>query len=193
MFRTELALFFLYVEPTMNSILSGQALSNTITRLSYEIIEGCPDTSNLILLGILTRGATLARRMSTHIFSIKGVSPIVESLDVSRFRDDKTTTTALVSPPSPIMSNTENRHIILIDDVMYTGRTMLAAMDAIKLSGRPRLIQLAVLIDRGHRQMPLRPEYVGKNVPTSLTEHVRVKLSEVDGTDGVILEKRKIQ
>jgi len=193
MFRTELALFFLYVEPTMNSILSGQALSKTITRLSYEIIEGCPDTSNLILLGILTRGATLARRMSTHIFSIKGVSPIVESLDVSRFRDDKTTTTALVSPPSPIMSNTENRHIILIDDVMYTGRTMLAAMDAIKLSGRPRLIQLAVLIDRGHRQMPLRPEYVGKNVPTSLTEHVRVKLSEVDGTDGVILEKRKIQ
>jgi pyrimidine operon attenuation protein/uracil phosphoribosyltransferase len=193
MFRTELALFFLYVEPTMNSILSGPALSKTITRLSYEIIEGCPDTSNLILLGILTRGATLARRMSTHIFSIKGVSPIVESLDVSRFRDDKTTTTALVSPPSPIMSNTENRHIILIDDVMYTGRTMLAAMDAIKLSGRPRLIQLAVLIDRGHRQMPLRPEYVGKNVPTSLTEHVRVKLSEVDGTDGVILEKRKIQ
>jgi len=193
MFRTEFALFFLYVEPTMNSILSGPALSKTITRLSYEIIEGCPDTSNLILLGILTRGATLARRMSTHIFSIKGVSPIVESLDVSRFRDDKTTTTALVSPPSPIMSNTENRHIILIDDVMYTGRTMLAAMDAIKLSGRPRLIQLAVLIDRGHRQMPLRPEYVGKNVPTSLTEHVRVKLSEVDGTDGVILEKRKIQ
>ena len=193
MFRTELALFFLYVEPTMNSILSGPALSKTITRLSYEITEGCPDTSNLILLGILTRGATLARRMSTHIFSIKGVSPIVESLDVSRFRDDKTTTTALVSPPSPIMSNTENRHIILIDDVMYTGRTMLAAMDAIKLSGRPRLIQLAVLIDRGHRQMPLRPEYVGKNVPTSLTEHVRVKLSEVDGTDGVILEKRKIQ
>ena len=177
----------------MNSILSGPALSKTITRLSYEITEGCPDTSNLILLGILTRGATLARRMSTHIFSIKGVSPIVESLDVSRFRDDKTTTTALVSPPSPIMSNTENRHIILIDDVMYTGRTMLAAMEAIKLSGRPRLIQLAVLIDRGHRQMPLRPEYVGKNVPTSLTEHVRVKLSEVDGTDGVILEKRKIQ
>ena len=193
MFRTELALFFLYVEPTMNSILSGPALSKTITRLSYEITEGCPDTSNLILLGILTRGAPLARRMSTHIFSIKGVSPIVESLDVSRFRDDKTTTTALVSPPSPIMSNTENRHIILIDDVMYTGRTMLAAMEAIKLSGRPRLIQLAVLIDRGHRQMPLRPEYVGKNVPTSLTEHVRVKLSEVDGTDGVILEKRKIQ
>ena len=193
MFRAELALFFLYVEPTMNSILSGPALSKTITRLSYEITEGCPDTSNLILLVIITRGATLARRMSTHIFSIKGVSPIVESLDVSRFRDDKTTTTAFVSPPSPIMSNTENRHIILIDDVMYTGRTMLAAMEAIKLSGRPRLIQLAVIIDRGHRQMPLRPEYVGKNVPTSLTEHVHVKLSEVDGTDGVTLEKRKIQ
>jgi len=178
----------------MNSILSGPALSKTITRLSYEITEGCPDTSNLILLGILTRGATLARRMSAHISSIKGVSPLVESLDVSMFRDDKTTTkAALLNPPPPIRSNTENRHIILIDDVIYTGRTMLAAMEAIKLSGRPKLIQLAVLIDRGHRQVPLRPEYVGKNIPTSLTEHIRVQLSEVDGTDGVIIEKRKVQ
>ncbi len=176
----------------MNPILSGSAFSRTITRLSYEITERCPDTSNLILLGILTRGATLASRVSAHISNIKGVQPLVESLDVSMFRDDKITTNpALINHKSPIRSNTENRHVILIDDVIYTGRTMLAAMEAIKLSGRPKSIQLAVLIDRGHRQMPLRPEYVGKNIPTAVTEHVRVQLSEVDGVDGVIIDKRK--
>ena len=173
----------------MNSVLSAPALSKTIARLSYEITEGCPDASNLILMGILTRGATLATRLSSHISNIKGIGPLVESLDVSMFRDD--TITAPDTLFNPIQTNTENRHVILIDDVMYTGRTMLAAIEAIKRSGRPKLIQLAVLIDRGHRQMPLRPEYVGKNNPTSLTEHVRVKLSEVDGTDEVVIEKRK--
>ena len=103
----------------MNSVLSAPALSKTIARLSYEITEGCPDASNLILMGILTRGATLATRLSSHISNIKGIGPLVESLDVSMFRDD--TITAPDTLFNPIQTNTENRHVILIDDVMYTG------------------------------------------------------------------------
>jgi pyrimidine operon attenuation protein/uracil phosphoribosyltransferase len=138
-------------------------------------------------VGVQTRGAPLARRLAAAIETIEGMPVPVAVLDTRPFRDDRPDRGSPEPPPLPL--DVAERTIILVDDVLYTGRTVRAALDGLILRGRPRSIQLAVLIDRGHRELPVRPDYVGKNLPTSSREHVRVRLVEHDGVDEVIIEE----
>jgi pyrimidine operon attenuation protein/uracil phosphoribosyltransferase len=166
-------------------ILDKKAMDRTLTRISHEIIEKNKGTEGIMLIGIKRRGYPLAKRIAENIYKIEGVRLDVKGVDISFYRDD-------LSPLSeqPVVNefnvtDVENKKIILVDDVIYTGRTARAAMDAIIHSGRPRLIQLAVLIDRGHRELPIRPDYVGKNIPTSREEMISVEISEIDKKDSV--------
>jgi pyrimidine operon attenuation protein/uracil phosphoribosyltransferase len=166
-------------------ILDKKAMDRTLTRISHEIIEKNKGTEGIMLIGIKRRGYPLAKRIAENIYKIEGVRLDVKGVDISFYRDD-------LSPLSeqPVVNefnvtDVESKKIILVDDVIYTGRTARAAMDAIIHSGRPRLIQLAVLIDRGHRELPIRPDYVGKNIPTSREEMISVEISEIDKKDSV--------
>lgn len=161
-------------------------IKRTLVRISHEIVEKNKGVSNLALIGIRTRGVFLARRLAQEIFKIEEKEIPVGTLDITLYRDDL----SLVAR-QPLVLKTEipfdvsQKKIVLIDDVLYTGRTIRAAMDAIVDLGRPRVIQLAVLVDRGHRELPIRADYIGKNLPTSKKEIVKVKLKEVDGEDKV--------
>jgi pyrimidine operon attenuation protein / uracil phosphoribosyltransferase len=182
-------------------LLDDEAMRRALTRVAHEILERNGGTEGLLLLGVMTRGAPLARRIASLIKQFEGVEVPTSDLDVTPFRDDKGKeadsklfdTARLADPERPPLSliqvqpDVEGKRIVLVDDVLYTGRTVRAGIDAIMDIGRPNGIQLAVLVDRGHRELPIRADYVGKNVPTSHTERIQVHLVETDGTDEVLL------
>lgn len=167
-------------------------MRRTITRLSHEILEKNKGPEGIVLLGIATRGRFLAERIRERIRGIEGVDLPIGVIDPTLYRDDisrvkRQPPLKEMKVPLPI----DDKKVILIDDVLYTGRTVRAAMDAVMDFGRPRVIQLAVLIDRGHRELPIRADFVGKNIPTSQREEVKVLLEEYDGVDEVVVRERK--
>ena len=171
-----------------NVILDGSDIGRAVTRIAHEIVERNKGAEGLVLLGIPTRGYPLAMRIATAIERIESVIPDVGSLDITLYRDDLRLRPARALEATSIPdSGVDDRIVVLVDDVLFSGRSIRAALDAISDIGRPRAVQLAVLVDRGHRQLPIRPDFVGKNLPTSLDEQVRVSLAEVDGTDEVTL------
>jgi pyrimidine operon attenuation protein/uracil phosphoribosyltransferase len=167
-------------------LLDDKAIVRTLTRVAHELIERNKGVEDLVLIGIKRRGYPLAQRIAKEIEKIEGINVPVGSVDITLYRDDLS---ALGDQPEvkPNSLNIEvkNKIVILVDDVLYTGRTVRAAIDAVIHNGRPKIIQLAVLIDRGHRELPIRSDYVGKNIPTSKNELVSVELTEIDGTDCV--------
>lgn len=170
-------------------IMDRQSIENALTRISHEIIEHNADTGEIAIVGIRTRGEYLAHRLVAIIEKLKGVELSLGLLDITLYRDD------LMSADSqPVVHETKidfdvsQKNIILVDDVLYTGRTIRAALDAFIDFGRPKSIQLAVLVDRGHRELPIRADYVGKNIPTSQQETVVVKLRELDKQDQVLVQ-----
>lgn len=167
----------------MKIIMDQDAMKRSMVRMAHEIIESNRGLERVVLLGIETRGASIAFRMAKLLKEIEGVDVLVASLDVSYWRDDLKTDGEAFRLPISV----QDRNVILIDDVLFKGRTARAAMDGIVYNGRPRRIQLAVLVDRGHRELPIRADFVGKNIPTSLQEDVRVKLMEDDQDEAVIL------
>ena len=173
-------------------LMDQAALSRATMRISHEITEKNKGVDNVVLVGIRRRGEPIARRIQNNIEKIEGVSLPCGSIDIRFYRDDLT-----VLSDNPEIKKCElpfdinNKDLILIDDVLYTGRTVRAAIEAIFSCGRPRTIQLAVLVDRGHRELPIRPDYVGKNVPTSQKEVVKVSFEEVDGQTGVDLYEKE--
>lgn len=175
-------------------ILDQDGVRRSLTRIAHEILERNKGVENLVIIGVLRRGVPLARRLAERILTIEGSTVPVGILDITLYRDDLTSLAH-----HPLVRSTEipfpvsGKKIVLVDDVIYTGRTIRAALDAIIDLGRPEVIQLAVLVDRGHREVPIRPDYIGKNVPTSGKESVIVQVMEIDGVDGaVILEPSEI-
>lgn len=170
------------------TILDADAIRRSLVRISHEIVEKNKGVENVVLVGIRTRGVPLAQRLAEQVAEIEGVKVPVGSLDITLYRDDLSTLAY-----NPIVKETEldfdinGKTVILVDDVLFTGRTIRCALDALIDMGRPKAIQLAVLVDRGHRELPIRADYVGKNVPTSTSETVDVTLAEVDGEDEVSL------
>ncbi|MDD5087550.1 MAG: bifunctional pyr operon transcriptional regulator/uracil phosphoribosyltransferase PyrR [bacterium] len=169
-------------------IVDAAGFQRTITRLAHEIIERNRGTEKLGFVGMQTRGVFLARRLADKIAAIEGITIPVGVLDTTMYRDDYRT--ALKQPEVQITEipfDPYDMNVVLVDDVLFTGRTVRAALDALMDFGRPRRIQLAVLVDRGHRELPIKPDFVGKNVPTSINEEVRVRMTEIDGEDAVLL------
>ena len=175
--------------PDPKRVMSPDDIRRATTRMAHEILERNKGTGQVALVGIRTRGVELARRLAERIEGIEGNPVPVGSLDITLYRDDFGSNVRPVMGPTEIPFDIDGRHIVLVDDVFYTGRTVRAALDALVDLGRPRSIQLAVLVDRGHRELPVRPDYVGKNLPTSRSERVRVRLLEVDGGDSVDIEE----
>ena len=173
-------------------LLDGATMNRALTRIAHEIIERNKGIEECILVGIKTRGAFLARRLAERIEKIEGKAIRTGELDISLYRDDlsKKSDEALVKQVN-ISYEVDQQKIILVDDVLYTGRTVRAGLDAIMDLGRPAQIQLAVLIDRGHRELPIRADYVGKNIPTSSHERIDVNLVETDGIDSVTILKEQ--
>ena len=169
--------------------MSPDQLRRALVRISHEILEQNEDP--VAIIGLHSRGVELARRISDLITSIEGVETDFGTLDPRLYRDDSDSASIKPVVPSEITFPVDDRSVVLVDDVLYTGRTIRAALDAIRDFGRPSSIQLAVLVDRGHRELPIRADYVGKNVPTARGEDVRVMLEEVDGTDGVTLLRQR--
>lgn len=171
-------------------LLDGDGIRRGLVRISHEILEKNKGVENLVLVGIRTRGVPLAKRIAKNIEQIEGQEVNVGILDITLYRDDLSTVTQ-----QPIVHKTEidfdvtGKAVVLVDDVLYTGRTVRAALDAIIDLGRPAQIQLAVLVDRGHRELPIRADFVGKNIPTSNKEVIHVALKEIDGQDQVILQE----
>lgn len=169
-------------------VLNSEDVGRTLRRIAHEIVEKNPDLSDLAVVGIHTRGVVLSRRIHTLLLELSGVDVPLGEIDISFYRDDLQTRS---SDRQPVVHATrldfplESRTIILVDDVLYTGRTVRAGIEALFDYGRPARIQLAVLCDRGHRELPIRPDYVGKNLPTSRHERVAVRLSESDGSESV--------
>jgi pyrimidine operon attenuation protein/uracil phosphoribosyltransferase len=176
-------------------ILDADALGRTVARLAHELIERNDDLEQLALVGIHTRGAPLARRLQKLVEERSGVEVALGAVDISFHRDD-VLVRGRTAPlhVQPVVRGTElgfplgGTTCVLVDDVLFTGRTIRAAIEALLDYGRPQRVQLAVLVDRGHRELPIRPDYVGKNLPTALDERVRVELEEIDGVDRVVLE-----
>ncbi len=170
-------------------ILGPGDVARIIDRIAHQILEKTDGARDAVVLGIPTRGAHLARRLAARIRSFEDVELPVGSLDVTLYRDDlRLRGVRALEETSLPSAGIDGRLVILVDDVLFSGRTVRAALDALGALGRPRAVQLAVLVDRGHRELPIRADYVGKNIPTSPAESVRVRLSEVDGRDGVDLE-----
>ena len=171
-------------------VLDETALDRALTRIAHEIVEQAGGVEDVALVGIKTRGVTLAARIATKIAAIEGRSPSVGALDITLYRDD-----LRLKAEQPRVRGTEipfpikGRTVVLVDDVLFTGRTIRAAMDALMDLGRPHIIRLAVLVDRGHRELPIRPDYIGKNLPTSRRETVAVMLREHDGVDRVVIQE----
>jgi pyrimidine operon attenuation protein/uracil phosphoribosyltransferase len=171
-----------------SKIMDAQTIQRTLTRISHEILERNKDLSNLALVGIQTRGTYLARRLQASLSQIEGQKVDCGFVDITFHRDDLDQKGASVEAQETQLSfDVNGKNIILFDDVLFSGRTIRAAIDEIMDFGRPERIQLAVLIDRGHRQLPIRPDYVGKNVPTSPHEEIQVCIDEVDGKDEVFI------
>jgi len=170
--------------------MDARAIENALKRMAHEIIERNQDAGEIAIVGIRTRGEYLARRLSSILERISGSAPTHGVLDITLYRDD-----LMMSGSQPIVRETDlsfdvsSRHIVLVDDVLHTGRTIRAALDAFIDFGRPKSIQLAILVDRGHRELPIRADYVGKNIPTSMSQAVKVRLKEKDGVDEVYVLK----
>ena len=175
------------------SIISGADLTRVVDRIAHQILEKTDGARDTILLGIPTRGVPLARRLAARIAAFEGVQLPVGALDVTLYRDDLRLRGARALgrtdlPPAGV----DGRRVILVDDVLFSGRTIRAALDALADLGRPRQVQLAVIVDRGHRELPIRADYVGKNIPTALDESVRVLLTEIDGRDEVVITGKDV-
>jgi pyrimidine operon attenuation protein/uracil phosphoribosyltransferase len=171
------------------TIITGADLARIIDRIAHQILEKTEGARDCVLLGIPSRGVPLARRLADRIHAFEGVPVPCGALDITLYRDDlRLRATRAIGHTDLPAEGIDERRVILVDDVLFSGRTARAALDALKDLGRPHIVQLAVLVDRGHRQLPIRADYVGKNIPTALTESVRVQLAEVDGADGVRLE-----
>ena len=174
-------------------VMDGPAIERALTRIAHEILEANKGAEGIGLVGIVTRGAIVAERLADRIATIEGTEVSVGLLDISFYRDDLATRLNPEVHRTEIPFDVEGKDIVLCDDVLYTGRTIRAAMDAIMDYGRPSTVQLAVLVDRGHRELPIRADYVGKNVPTAGKERVRASFTEQDGSDGVhILEATEV-
>jgi pyrimidine operon attenuation protein/uracil phosphoribosyltransferase len=169
--------------------MTAEEIRRALSRIAHEIVERNGGAERVVLVGIHTRGVPLARRLGRLIAEFEERPVPVGGLDVTLYRDDHSRRVKLPAGPTDMPFDVEGRSVVLIDDVLYTGRSVRAAMDALRDYGRPRTIQLAVLIDRGHRELPIRADFVGKNVPTARSEVVEVKLMEVDGRDEVVLDK----
>lgn len=172
-------------------VLEAPDIARVLTRIAHEIVERAKGAGDVVLLGIPTRGVFLAHRLAAKLEEITGARTPVGSLDITMYRDD------LRLRPARTLARTEipgegidGKLVVLVDDVLFSGRTIRAALDALNDIGRPRAVQLAVLVDRGHRELPIRADYVGKNLPTSLRETVKVQLTEEDGRDSVLLGVR---
>jgi len=173
---------------TKRTVLSSDDIRRAITRISHEILEQNRGVENLLLLGIPTRGVHLANRIADVIKDHSGSDIAVGSIDVTLYRDDLSEQpTRSVGATYIPTSGVTGKTVVLIDDVLYSGRTIRAALDALNDHGRPAAVRLAVLVDRGHRQLPIRADYVGKNLPTALTERISVQLIEVDGVEEVVI------
>jgi len=170
-------------------VLDEVALDRALTRIAHEILERNGGAKDLALVGLRTRGVTLAQRLAIKLAAIDGTTVPVGTLDITLYRDDLDMRGAPVIRGTDIPFSIKNKHVVLVDDVLYTGRTVRAALDALIDLGRPRMIQLAILIDRGHRELPIRPDFIGKNLPTSHRESVAVRLREHDGEDRVVIEE----
>lgn len=169
-----------------SDVLDRAAVGRSLARITHEIIEKNKGCENIVLIGIKRRGYPLAKALAENIEKFEGIEVPVGSIDITLYRDDLTETVEIPkASSSEIPFEIAGRHVILVDDVIYTGRTVRAAIEAVFSYGRPKSIQLAVLIDRGHRELPIRPDFVGKNIPTSNTEIISVKVDEVDGECGV--------
>ena len=171
-------------------VLGPDDLHRVVDRIAHQILEKTHGAADTMLLGIPTRGAPLARRLAARIQTFEGVEVPAGTLDVTLYRDDlRLRGTRAVGHTEVPRGGVDGRRVILVDDVLFSGRTVRAALDALSDLGRPRVVQLAVLVDRGHRELPIRADYVGKNIPTALSESVRVLVSEVDGVDEVRIEE----
>ena len=170
-------------------VLDDAALDRALTRVAHEILEKNGGAAQLAFVGLRTRGITLAQRLAAKIAAIDGATVPVGTLDITLYRDDLGIRGTPVIRGTDIPFSIKGKTVILVDDVLFTGRTIRAALDAIIDLGRPQAIQLAILIDRGHRELPIRPDYVGKNLPTSRREAVAVRLREHDGEDSVVIEE----
>ncbi len=174
---------------TARSVLQQADITRALTRISHEILESNRGTSDLVLLGIPTRGVILARRIGAILDSIEPGSGTVGSLDVTMYRDDLAKNPTRAPSPTDIPAGgIDGKTVILVDDVLYSGRTIRAALDALSDLGRPRAVRLAVLVDRGHRELPIRADFVGKNLPTSTEERINVRLAESDASEEVTIE-----
>lgn len=167
------------------TIMDGNAMARALTRIAHEIVENKDGAQNLAIVGIVRRGGDIAEALAGEIEAIEGVKPPVGKLDISFYRDDVTRRLAPVVQETQINFNVDDKDIILVDDVLYSGRTVRSALDALMDFGRPKTIQLAVMVDRGHRELPICADYVGKNVPSSKNEDVRVFISSCDSRDAV--------
>ena len=173
-------------------IMDADDIRRAVTRIAHEIVERSQGTDSLVLIGIRRRGLPLARRIAALIESFEGAKIPTGAMDITLYRDDLQLRTVSQQPivrPTEIPFDIEGKVVVLVDDVLYTGRTIRAALNEIVDFGRPRAIQLAVLVDRGHRELPIRADFVGKNVPTARREAVQVKLAEEDGIDSVVIEE----
>lgn len=181
-------------ETSSRELMSAADVSRTVSRIAHQIIEKTaldgPDSQRVVLLGIPTRGVILASRLAANIAEYSGVEVDHGALDITLYRDD-----LMTQPPRPLEATSipdggiDDALVVLVDDVLYSGRSTRSALDALRDIGRPRIVQLAVLVDRGHRELPIRADYVGKNVPTSRAESVHVQLTEHDGHDGVVISR----
>lgn len=177
---------------TKSVILDEKAIQRAITRIANEIIERNKGVKGLVLVGIKTRGLPIANRLADKIYEIEGERLPVLSLDITLYRDDLTEIAqGPVVEEEEIEEDINEKIVVLVDDVIFTGRTVRAALDALVDLGRPSKVQLVVLTDRGHRELPIRPDYVGKNVPTSREEIVDVNLKEIDGVDQVVIKEKR--
>lgn len=163
-------------------IVDAMAMQRALTRITYEIIEKNKGVANLVIVGIKTRGVFIGQRIAERLQQLEGATIPVIPLDITHYRDDDTDGTG---EKSSFNVDIDNKRIILVDDVLFTGRTIRAALDAIMDNGRPAAVNLAVLVDRGHRELPIRADFVGKNIPTATSEKIRVNTKEFDGMDGI--------
>ncbi|MGH8899750.1 MAG: bifunctional pyr operon transcriptional regulator/uracil phosphoribosyltransferase PyrR [Egibacteraceae bacterium] len=171
-------------------VLAAADVERALMRMAHQVLERNKGAAQLVLMGINTRGVPLARRLAANLAAIEGLPVPAGQLDITLYRDDYVRTGPRPLGRTTFPCDVDGKIVVLVDDVLYTGRTIRAAMDAVIDHGRPAGIQLAVLVDRGHRELPIRADYVGKNLPTSLTEVVNVRLVETDGVDEVLLRKR---